>query len=81
LAVINVVRCISLYALVPVMYYIGGAQAAIWGIALHGLATVPFVYSFNARIGINNMRRELIVLVVLPIGYVCGATINTLWTQ
>ena len=44
LTVINVVRFVSLYSLVPLLYYLGGIDAAIWGVALHALATVPFVY-------------------------------------
>ena len=76
LAVINVVRFVSLYVLVPPLYYLGGTQAAIWGIALHELATVPFVYRFNAKLGLNDIRRELMVLVALPVGFLCGYALN-----
>jgi O-antigen/teichoic acid export membrane protein len=76
--VINVVRFISLYSLVPGLYYLGGAQAAIWGIALHALPTVPFVYRFNATLGLNDARRELMVLVALPVGFLCGSALNLL---
>jgi O-antigen/teichoic acid export membrane protein len=76
LTVISVVRCVSLYALVPTLYYWGGIQAAIWGVALHALATVPFVYAFNAKLGLIDFRRELMVLVALPVGFLCGAALN-----
>ncbi len=78
LAIINVVRFVSLYALVPPLYYLVGMQAAIWGIALHALATVPFVYLFNAKLGLNDFRRESIVLIALPIGFLCGFALNLL---
>lgn len=78
LAVINVVRFVSLYTLVPLLYYVAGTQAAIWGIALHALATVPFVYRFNARLGLNDFRRELMVLAALPVGFLCGSALNLL---
>ena len=78
LALINLVRFVSLYALVPFLYYVAGTQAAIWGIALHALATVPFVYRFNAQLGLNDFRRELMVLVALPVGILCGAALNLL---
>lgn len=76
LAVINMVRFVSLYALVPPLYFLAGTQAAIWGIALHGLATVPLVYRFNANLGLNDTRRELGVLVALPAGLLCGYSLN-----
>lgn len=78
LAVINVVRFVSLYSLVPTLYYLGGTQAAIWGIALHELATIPFVYGFNARLGLNDVRRGLIVLFAMPAGFLCGSALNLL---
>jgi O-antigen/teichoic acid export membrane protein len=74
-AVINVVRLISLYALVPPLYYLAGTQAAIWGIALHGLVCLPFDYRFSAKLGMNDVRRELRVLAALPVGYLCGAAL------
>ena len=77
-ALINVVRLISLYALVPPLYYLAGTQAAIWGIALHGLACLPFDYRFSAKLGINDLRRELIVLVALPLGFLFGSALNLL---
>lgn len=75
--VLSLVRFIALYSLVPSLYYWGGAQAAIWGVALHGLAAVPFVYGFNAKLGLNDFRRELVVIVVaLPAGYICGSALK-----
>jgi O-antigen/teichoic acid export membrane protein len=76
LAVINAVRFVSLFTVVPVLYYAWGLQAALWGIALHGLATVPFVYYFNANLRINDFGRELMVLPALPLGYLCGAALS-----
>ena len=75
LAVINAVRCVSLFSLVPFLFYFGGIQAAIWGIALHGLAMLPFIFGFNSLLGVNDFRRELLVLIALPIGFLCGSGI------
>lgn len=76
LAVANIVRFVSLYALVPPLYYLVGVRAAIWGIALHSLATVPLIYAFNARLGLNDFRRELMVLPALLAGFLCGSALN-----
>lgn len=74
--VMSVVRFISLCALVPFLYYVGGTQGAIWGMALHPLAAVPFVYAYNAKLGLIDLRRELMVLVALPIGFLSGSALN-----
>jgi O-antigen/teichoic acid export membrane protein len=79
LTVINIVRCAALYSLVPMLFYIGGTHAAIWGVALHATATLPFVFAFNARLGLNDFRRELLALLILPAGYLCGSALNLLW--
>lgn len=72
LAIINMVRCVSLFMIVPPLYAFGGTQAAIWGIALHALAMIPFVLGFNARLGLVDARREFLVLFALPFGIACG---------
>jgi O-antigen/teichoic acid export membrane protein len=76
LAAANVVRMVSLCLLVPTLYYISGLDAAIWGIALHQLASVPLVYVVNARLGLNDFRREFAVLFAFPIGLLGGYAIN-----
>lgn len=78
LTVINVVRCVSLYASVPLLYRVGGTPAAIWAIALHSLATVPLVYYFNSKLRLNDLRRELVVLPALALGLACGYAVNLL---
>jgi O-antigen/teichoic acid export membrane protein len=77
LATISLVRFLALFTLVPALYSSYGLQAAIWGIALHGLATVPFVYYFNASLGLNDLRRELIVLPAFPAGLLLGAALTS----
>jgi O-antigen/teichoic acid export membrane protein len=76
LALINAVRFMSLFTLVPALYYVAGMQAAIWGIALHGLATVPLVYYFNEKLELNDFRNESKVLIAFPVGILCGTALN-----
>jgi len=71
-AIISGVRCVALFVIVPLSYAFGGSQAAIWGIALHGLAIIPIVLGFNARLGYLDSRREFLVLLALPAGIGCG---------
>lgn len=79
--VMSVVRFISLCTMVPLLYYTGGTQGAVWAMALHPLAAVPFVYYFNIKLGLFDMRRELVVLVALPIGFLSGSLLNQLLSR
>jgi O-antigen/teichoic acid export membrane protein len=72
LAFINFIRCIALFGIVPVAFVYGGAEAAIWAIALHGFAMIPFLLAVNYRFGVLDIRKELLVLVAWPVGLVAG---------
>jgi O-antigen/teichoic acid export membrane protein len=74
--VMSVVRFIALCALIPLLYYLWGTQGAVWGMALHPLIAVPFVYYFNSKLGLIDIRREMMVLVALPIGFLSGSGLN-----
>jgi hypothetical protein len=75
---INVARCVSVFAAVPLAYAAWGTQGAIWAIALHGLAMVPFVHGYNVRLGLHDTRRELLVLAALPGGLAVGYALRSL---
>ena len=77
-AIINIVRMAALYGLVAPLLYFAGLRAALWGIALHGLATLPLFYYFNGRLGLNDVALELKLLGALPVGYLCGAFVARL---
>jgi O-antigen/teichoic acid export membrane protein len=71
-AIINIVRFVSLYLFVPAMYYMFGAEGAIWGVALNEMITIPFVYYFSGKLRLNDFKREFGVLLALPVGLLCG---------
>jgi O-antigen/teichoic acid export membrane protein len=79
-AIINLVRFVSLYSLLPALYYLGGIDFAIWAIAIHGLATIPFFYRFNSILGLHDLRREVTILCIIPIGLSLGMCLNLLRT-
>jgi O-antigen/teichoic acid export membrane protein len=74
--VLHVVGFVLLYSLLPALYYLGGIQGALWAIPLAGLAGLPFVFYLNAKLGLNDFRREIAVLVALPVGLLCGGALN-----
>lgn len=77
-ALIQGVALVSLYGGLPLAYWLAGADGALWAIALHGFATLPLVYRFNARHGMLEPRREADVLLALPAGYLCGEALRSL---
>jgi len=71
-AIDNIIRVVSLWVLVPLLLAIGGVDWAIWGVALHTLPTMVLVVYVNRRVGILDIKRELIVLPMLVVGALCG---------
>jgi O-antigen/teichoic acid export membrane protein len=77
-ALLNVVGFVSIFTVVPITYFLAGKQGAIWGMALCGLAGVFLILVINAGLRLNDYRRELMVLVALPAGFLCGSLLNLL---
>ena len=69
----NIIRVISLWVLLRLLLAIGGVKYAIWGVALHTFPTLVLIVYVNRRLGLFNIKRELIVLPMLVVGALCGA--------
>ena len=65
-------RAVSLWVLLPLLLSIGGVHLAIWGVALHALPTVFLVVYVNRKVGLFDLKRELVVLPMVLVGVVCG---------
>lgn len=74
----NIIRFISLWGLLPLLLFLGGVKWAIWGVALYGLPTLILVGYVNNRLGMLNVRREIIVLPMLLVGAVCAELLSLL---
>ncbi|MBK5354663.1 oligosaccharide flippase family protein [Pseudomonas sp. TH41] len=68
----NIIRVVSLWVLLPLLLAIGGVKYAIWGVALHTFPTLILVMYVNYRLGLFNLKRELVVLPMLVVGALCG---------
>lgn len=75
LAIANIIRFVTLWTSMPVLYSIGGLDYVIWGIALHPLPTLPFIYFLNRRLGLSCLTRELAVLPLILVGWLTGAAL------
>lgn len=72
LAVDNIIRFVSLWTLLPLLLALGGTTYAIWGVALYTLPTVFLILYINRRLGLLDIKRELVVLPMLGVGALCG---------
>ncbi len=77
-AAINVVRAVSLFILVPLFFHAFGVRGAVMGIAFHAAPTLLLVYFFNNRHGLNNIRLEIGVLGLWPLGWIVGLAAVTM---
>jgi O-antigen/teichoic acid export membrane protein len=78
LLAINSVRLASLLVLVPLAFHLAGPTAAVWAVALHSFSTLPLVGWFNSRLGLNDVRKEFVLLGILPAGYAFGVAMAAL---
>ncbi|MGV8919509.1 MAG: oligosaccharide flippase family protein [Pseudomonas sp.] len=72
LAMDNIIRVVSLWVLLPLLLAIGGVKYAIWGVALHTFSTLVLIVYVNCKIGLFDIKRELVVLPMLLVGAGCG---------
>jgi O-antigen/teichoic acid export membrane protein len=72
LTAINVMKVVSLFVMLPLMFYLFGTQGAILGVAIYLLPTVPLIFCFNQRHGLNSLLFELLILGVWPVGWLAG---------
>ena len=73
ITVISFTKLISLFALVPLLYYLFGLEGAILGIACHMAPATFWLLYFNRRRGIQNIRLEVLVLLAWPAGWLAGS--------
>jgi O-antigen/teichoic acid export membrane protein len=72
LTILNFLRSLSLFTLVPLGYATFGIEGALWGVALHGLPGVVALWFLNRRLRLNSLKTELIALLSWPIFYLIG---------
>lgn len=75
----NVIRFFSLWTLLPLLLFFGGASYAIWGVALYSLPTLFLVVRVNRGLNLLDVRREFEVLPALGVGVLAGLSLICLF--
>jgi O-antigen/teichoic acid export membrane protein len=75
-AYLNAARFVAVFVALFAGFRLGGVEGAIWAFALHQIVNASMTYWFNASLKMNDLARELAVLIALPAGYGLGVCFN-----
>jgi len=75
----NIIRFFSLWSLLPLLLALGGTSYAIWGVALYSLPTLFWIVYINRRLGLFDIKRELVVLPMFGVGIAFGVLMAKLF--
>jgi O-antigen/teichoic acid export membrane protein len=73
LTAVNTTKLISLFVIVPMLYYLFGPTGAILGVVLHLAPTVPLIFWLNQSHALNNFKFEVLILGLWPVGWLAGS--------
>ncbi len=73
LTAINTTKLISLFVIVPLLYYLFGPTGAIFGVVLHLAPTVPLIFWLNRSHALNDFKFEVLMLGLWPVGWLAGS--------
>ena len=76
LSVLNGVRLVSLYTAVPLAYMSFGARGAVVAVAASALVNASVVLMMQARVGLLNLRREMLAIPLFGLGMALGWVIE-----
>ncbi len=77
-AVLNVARLITSLTMIPAALAFGGLKWGLIAIALRELPTLPLVFWFNSKHGLNKPSLEIYMLLFWVVGFGLGFGINEL---
>ena len=71
------VRLISLVVLTPIGFHFAGLTGALAGIVFSHFSYVPIIILYNVRHNLFDLRKEMLLSVLAPIGLAVGALLST----
>jgi hypothetical protein len=71
------VRLIALVAAMPVSFLLFGLPGVLWGVVVSQLSSVPIFIFYNVRLGLLDLRKELLPFPALLFGMGIGGLITS----
>ena len=71
-AAINIIKLTAIAILLPVLFNYWGIKGAVYAVALHPIATLPLHFWLIRKLGLLDLKYELLVLPTWPAGYLFG---------
>lgn len=71
-AAINCIKLASIGVLLPLLFSYYGLIGATYAVALHSIATLPLHFWLFRKLGLLNLKYEILVLPAWPAGYLLG---------
>jgi O-antigen/teichoic acid export membrane protein len=68
----NTIRTVALYSAVPLAYSMYQLPGAVWAVVLSMFSVVPLSIYLEFRLGILDIKKELVVLPFFVLGWLCG---------
>jgi len=72
LSAVIAIRLVTLFVATPIGFYSFGILGALWGIVLSHFSYLPTIILYNIRHEIFDLRTELYLLPIVPVGMVVG---------
>ncbi len=69
---IHVVKVVSVFTLIPILNHFFGMKGVLVAIAFHVVPTLPLMYWFNRKHGLDSWRLEFLCLLSWPAAYAIG---------
>ncbi len=70
------IRLLALVILTPAGFHLYGVRGALWAISLSYFACLPTTIYYSVRHGLFDLRRELVLLPLVPAGMLVGKAFN-----
>jgi O-antigen/teichoic acid export membrane protein len=78
LGALNAIRLVALYCAIPLGYQVGGAVGAVYGVAASALVNAAAMLLAQARVGLLDLKRELLAFPLYAGGVAMGWALLTL---
>ena len=70
------VRILALFGLMPLAFHTWGLSGAVWVAGVSSFFSIPITFYFRIQYNLFDLKRELVVLPLLVVGYLFGLIIN-----